>query len=84
VTAFTGPSQTALTAAAARAAHLLVDAPPFIFADTMAAALLGDRADELIGYHRDHATHPVLAAAAGTAASRPAHRPGAHRPGARL
>jgi methyltransferase (TIGR00027 family) len=63
VTAFTGPSQTALTAAAARAAHLLVDAPPFIFADTVAAALLGDRADELIGYHRDHATHPVLAAA---------------------
>ncbi len=48
MTAFTGPSQTALTAAAARAAHLLVDAPPFIFADTVAAALLGDRADELI------------------------------------
>jgi hypothetical protein len=31
VTTFTGPSRTALTAAAARAAHLLVDAPPFIF-----------------------------------------------------
>jgi methyltransferase (TIGR00027 family) len=63
VTIFTRPSQTALTAAAARAAHLLVDAPPFIFADTVAAALLGDRADELIGFHRDHPTHPVLAAA---------------------
>jgi methyltransferase (TIGR00027 family) len=63
VTALTEPSQTALTAAAARAAHLIVDAPPFIFADGPAGALLGDRADELIGYHRGHASHPVLAAA---------------------
>ena len=63
VTVFTGPSQTALMAAAARAAHLIVDAPPFIFADTVASALLGDRADELVGYHRDHASHPVLSAA---------------------
>jgi hypothetical protein len=39
----TEPSQTALTAAAARAAHLVVDASPFIFADVVAAALLGDR-----------------------------------------
>jgi methyltransferase (TIGR00027 family) len=57
------PSSTALTAAAARAAHLLVDEPPFIFADTLAAALLGERADELIGYHRLHPTHPILSAA---------------------
>src|SRR5262249_12140318 len=60
---FTGPSQTALTAAAARAAHLIVDAPPFIFADAVASALLGDRGDELIGYHRQHASHPILSAA---------------------
>jgi methyltransferase (TIGR00027 family) len=63
VTVFTGPSQTALMAAAARAAHLLVDAPPFIFSDVLASALLGDLAGELIGYHRDHASHPVLAGA---------------------
>ena len=63
VTVFTEPSQTAFTAAAARAAHLLVDTPPFIFADTMASALLGDRADEFIGYHRRHAGHPILSAA---------------------
>jgi methyltransferase (TIGR00027 family) len=63
VTVFTGPSQTALMASAARAAHLIVDAPPFIFADVVASALLGDRADELIDYHRHHASHPVLSAA---------------------
>jgi methyltransferase (TIGR00027 family) len=57
------PSNTALTAAAARAAHLIVDDPPHIFADTAAAALLGGRADELIGYHRRNATHPILSAA---------------------
>jgi methyltransferase (TIGR00027 family) len=58
-----GASATALTAAAARAAHLIVDGEPRIFADTLAAALLGDRAAELIGYHRLHGTHPVLAGA---------------------
>jgi methyltransferase (TIGR00027 family) len=52
-----------LTAAAARAAHSIVDQPPVIFADTRAAALLGDRADELIGYHRQLAGHPILSAA---------------------
>ena len=57
------PSRSALTAAAARAAHLLVDGQPTIFADTLAAALLGDRAEELIDYHRRHGTHPVLAGA---------------------
>jgi methyltransferase (TIGR00027 family) len=50
-------------AAAARAAHAIVDQPPVIFADARAAALLGDRADELIGYHRQHAGHPVLSGA---------------------
>jgi len=57
------PSFTALTAAAARAAHLTVDAEPWIFADTIAAAMLGDQAPELIGYHRRHGAHPVLSGA---------------------
>jgi methyltransferase (TIGR00027 family) len=57
------PSGTAVTAAAARAAHLIVDGSPVIFADTLAAALLGDSADEFIGYHRLHGTHLVLAGA---------------------
>ena len=57
------PSNTALTAAAARAAHLVVDGQPPIFADIHAAALLGAQADQLIGYHRGNADHPVLSAA---------------------
>jgi len=57
------PSRTALTAAAARAAHLIVDHPPFIFEDTAAAVLLGDLSDDLIRYHREHCDHPVLATA---------------------
>jgi methyltransferase (TIGR00027 family) len=57
------PSQTALTAAAARAAHLIVDHEPVIFADELAAALLGEQADEFISYHRAHSTHPVLSCA---------------------
>jgi methyltransferase (TIGR00027 family) len=57
------PSFSALTAAAARAAHLLVDGQPVIFEDTLAATLLGDRAEELVAYHRRHGTHPVLSGA---------------------
>ncbi|MFZ0188463.1 MAG: SAM-dependent methyltransferase [Streptosporangiaceae bacterium] len=57
------PSLTALTAAAARAAHLIVDNEPVIFADTLAQAMLGARAEELISYHRAHGAHPVLAGA---------------------
>jgi methyltransferase (TIGR00027 family) len=57
------PSQTALAAAAARAAHLIVDAEPLIFRDTLADTLLGERADELIGYHRLHGAHVVLVGA---------------------
>ena len=57
------PSLTALTAAAARAAHLIVDNEPAIFADTLAQAMLGERAEELISYHRAHGAHPVLAGA---------------------
>ncbi|GAB2951112.1 class I SAM-dependent methyltransferase [Nonomuraea fastidiosa] len=55
------PSQTALMAAAARAAHLIVDAEPFLFRDTLAARLLGALADEPIGYHRRFGEHPILA-----------------------
>jgi methyltransferase (TIGR00027 family) len=57
------PSLTAFTAAAARAAHLIVDDEPPIFADTLAQAMLGERADELIGFHRAHGTHPILSGA---------------------
>jgi methyltransferase (TIGR00027 family) len=57
------PSFTALTAAAARAAHLIVDDEPVIFADTLAETMLGERAGEFIEYHRAHGTHPVLAGA---------------------
>jgi methyltransferase (TIGR00027 family) len=58
-----GPSQTALTAAAARAAHLIVDGEPRLFHDPLAETLLGDRAEELIAYHRSHGEHPILAGA---------------------
>ncbi len=57
------PSQTALTAAAARAAHLIVNGEPVIFADDLAAVLLGEQADEFISYHRAHGTHLVLSSA---------------------
>ncbi|MCO5972786.1 class I SAM-dependent methyltransferase [Actinoallomurus soli] len=57
------PSQTALTAAAARAAHLIVDDEPRIFADTLAYTLLGDEAENLVRYHRLHGDHPILAEA---------------------
>ncbi|WP_372664958.1 class I SAM-dependent methyltransferase [Amycolatopsis kentuckyensis] len=63
-------SRTAFTAAAARAAHLLVDAGPVIFSDTLAATLLGDRAEELLAYHHVHGTHPVLAGARAQAVCR--------------
>jgi methyltransferase (TIGR00027 family) len=53
----------AMTAAAARAAHLIVDGDPPIFADTLAAAMLGERADDFIGFHRAHGSHPVLSGA---------------------
>jgi methyltransferase (TIGR00027 family) len=56
-------SFTAFTAAAARAAHLIVDREPVIFADTMAEAVLGEHAAELIAFHRQRGTHPVLAGA---------------------
>lgn len=57
------PSRTALMAAAARAAHLIVDDEPLIFRDSQAYALLGEHAEEFVAYHRLHGTHPVLAGA---------------------
>ncbi|GAA2383267.1 class I SAM-dependent methyltransferase [Dactylosporangium salmoneum] len=56
-------SRTALMAAAARAAHLIVDDQPYVFSDPLAAPLLGERAEELLAYHRLHGEHPVLAGA---------------------
>jgi methyltransferase (TIGR00027 family) len=64
------PSFTAFTAAAARAAHLIVDDAPVIFADTLAEAMLGERAEELIAFHRLHGTHPILAGARAQATCR--------------
>ncbi|WP_026402370.1 class I SAM-dependent methyltransferase [Actinomadura rifamycini] len=55
------PSRTALSAAAARTAHAIVDAPPLIFADPLVRRLLGGLADEAVGYHRTHGEHLVLA-----------------------
>ncbi|WP_211841490.1 class I SAM-dependent methyltransferase [Saccharopolyspora antimicrobica] len=64
------PSQTALMSAAARAAHLLVDDTPSIFADTLAQVFLGERAGELLGYHRSYGSYPVLSGARTTATTR--------------
>jgi len=55
------PSQTALAAAAARAAHLVVDQEPLIFRDPVAAALIGEPGTEMVGYHRRSGDHIVLA-----------------------
>lgn len=57
------PSRSALMAAAARAAHLLVDSPPVIFVDTLAREMLGERAEELLSYHQNNGSHPILARA---------------------
>lgn len=61
---------TALTAAAARAAHLMVDREPLIFTDPLAATLLGDQAETLLAYHRAHGSHEVLAGARVTVTTR--------------
>jgi methyltransferase (TIGR00027 family) len=55
------PSQTALAAAAARAAHLVVDTEPLIFRDPVAADLIGAPGAEMVGYHRSSGDHIVLA-----------------------
>ncbi|MEV4322613.1 SAM-dependent methyltransferase [Microbispora rosea] len=56
-----GPSGTALHAAAARAAHLIVDGEPVVFRDPFAYALLGECAEHYVRAHRETAGHPVLA-----------------------
>lgn len=56
-----GPSRTALHAAAARAAHLIVDGEPVVFRDPFAYALLGECAEHYVRAHRETAGHPVLA-----------------------
>ena len=61
---------TALTAAAARAAHLVVDTEPLIFNDSLAATLLGDQSGPLLGYHRARGSHDVLAVARTTVVTR--------------
>ncbi|WP_158588112.1 class I SAM-dependent methyltransferase [Actinomadura logoneensis] len=53
-------SRTAMMVAAARAAHLVVDGRPVILRDDVAGRLLGDAADDLVGYHRQHGSHVVL------------------------
>ncbi|MRH89087.1 SAM-dependent methyltransferase [Nocardia sp. SYP-A9097] len=47
-------------AAGGRAAHLVVDCAPYLFEDTMASRLLGEQAEELIGYHLQFGDHVVL------------------------
>src|SRR5579875_1946885 len=64
------PSRSAMTAAAARAAHLLVDGEPRIFADELAVPLLGAQAEPLLRYHREHGAHPILAGARAAASTR--------------
>ncbi|WP_460338819.1 class I SAM-dependent methyltransferase [Actinoallomurus acanthiterrae] len=64
------PSRTALMAAAARAAHLIVDSSPLLFADTVAYDLLGEQAEEFVGYHRAHGEHPLLCGVRATATVR--------------
>jgi len=55
------PSQTALAAAAASAAHLVVDQEPLIFRDPVAADLIGGPGAEMVGYHQRSGDHIVLA-----------------------
>jgi methyltransferase (TIGR00027 family) len=57
------PSRTAMATAAARAAHLVVDRPPFLFEDTLAATLLGTTGRSLIASHQNAgpAQAPALA-----------------------
>ncbi|MDQ1294509.1 MAG: hypothetical protein QG608_2392 [Actinomycetota bacterium] len=56
------PSTTALFAAAARAAHPLVDDPPVIFNDSLAVPVFGEDLAQPLGYHRVQGASPVLVA----------------------
>ncbi|GAA4296445.1 SAM-dependent methyltransferase [Actinomadura luteofluorescens] len=55
------PSPTALSSAAARAADLVADGAPAVFEDAVAPRLVGALAAEMIGYHRTHGDHIILA-----------------------
>ena len=54
---------TAYASAAARAAHLEVDAAPHLLVDDLAARLLGDAGAGFLGYQRAYRTEPVMATA---------------------
>lgn len=56
-------SRSALTAAAARAAHLFCDADPLLFRDPLAQTLLGSDGETYLAFHRLHGDHPILAQA---------------------
>jgi O-methyltransferase involved in polyketide biosynthesis len=56
-------SRSALTAAAARAAHLVCDPDPLLFRDPLAQTLLGSDAQTYLAFHRLHGDHPILAQA---------------------
>ncbi|MGZ6299562.1 MAG: class I SAM-dependent methyltransferase [Candidatus Limnocylindria bacterium] len=59
-----------MSAAACRAAHLLVDSPPFIFEDRLALGLLDEAGAAMIPYHRASGSHPVLAGTRAVVATR--------------
>ena len=65
------PSRSALMAAAARAAHVEFDRPPFPFEDTQARQLLGEDGDEPLAYQRTGGAHPILAGARLVTTARP-------------
>lgn len=54
---------TAYASAAARVAHLEVDAPPYLLDDGLAARLLGDAGTGFLGYQRAYPAEPVMATA---------------------
>jgi methyltransferase (TIGR00027 family) len=54
------PSETAITTAAGRAAHLLVDHEPWVFEDTVARQLLGPSGEAFLDYHLRIGEHPAL------------------------
>jgi methyltransferase (TIGR00027 family) len=64
------PSATAVLAAAARAAHLLVDEPPHLVVDHDAARICSLFTPAPLDFHRQFPDEPVLAAARGSAVLR--------------
>lgn len=64
------PSGTAIASAAARAAHLVVDSEPLIYADTGAASLLMLLDDPGLAFHSAMPREPILAGARASAVAR--------------